>query len=764
MAYLEQQNIPTYDLRYPYDCIRVIAGTLLGEPRLKFEPIELNQYLNTYIAKRPNDSKEVFRVDASYFSGLDESDVIFGENLSSAIESYLTFGDYGKLFYLTGKIILQQLSALIIGIPKFTEAKIVSSQFELLRYQIKQTVQFTLEDVINTGGMINEDGTTKNEYDYMKCPVETLNRLDRYQQQLIQETDFWFDIYTAMELLSEGLKYILLGSIINFAKLSDIPLDLIFTIDEAVSKLNVKRLSDAVIRNSSIEVLSKQRFITISILYKKMISFYEYYGGQKINNVVNSALVNLGIEYEAIDPDELSEFVDTTILNQSDLQDYSITLEALLDTQSFITSPSSYEASCLKHDDFNKFIFAQVFFSNNYRSPYIDRSLDRGDNEIVNPKLDHPLKIVFEDGLSNTKYDMDGIVVSLFDYINSLIINIPNEIDNLYYHKVVLVGASLRHIFNKVQYSKEVKEYLMAGIMLSDGAITYLFHEWFKNNKLYQVNSSVHCTDPTALKISKFAEVRCEFDAFNYVTFCINLQGHQDHIDNYIDYMGVATRTISEGYIDGDHTNKNTHTEDNSGKLLRGNDDYMPFLSNKEKLKDLINDVPKEIIELLNYGQPLENLIKTGLKYNLLYQNKLPSYVIYSHYGFDSFTSGLMIIKKRLEDNKLRDEALEVLEELDETEGESSIPIGSDNRLALMLSVNIDKIFNGQITDNKVINFLVTILMKDIIPIGIIRENFSKQLETPKSFDIDPISEQKNFTYSELFPEIARNNQFTFLR
>jgi hypothetical protein len=765
-------GIPVYDMGLPYDCSKLIVATILGEPRLKYKTIADSNLSKSLVAYRDIEdgrTQDIFKVNTNGFYDIDQSDLDFGDDIINNVKSFTELKQFGRLFYMFGKVSLQFLAATLIKINYKGEREPISSGLETLLFQLNEAIKTSWTDFSILIGTYKNNKELNKEWDTSKILItfeQLYDRMMENHKNVEDDNNAWYEIGNVLADFYVALEALLLGTTFNFGSMAMFNIETLVS-NEGMSKANSGRFVQSFIHNSQLIIESKQKFISLLLTFAKMTNFYEKHLGFDIKDPIITGIVDISKEFENFDSTELNEYVDTSILTQSDLKDYVITFESFLEPRNLIDSPAIYESGLLKHDVGNKIIIANAFYRH---------------IKILYNHIDGNIKNAYLSLLSLTSADKynEGYLESLYDYLMQMMDKIPNKCCPTYYHLISFIALTFRYMkYNNYGSNKDL---LAAGIYLSEALQAFLFHEWFRNNKLYATSSSVKCTKTKAIELSWKAETYIIMDlkqscAGFMSLFASKIPAYQAELQNetfrsfdlkgfylgmeeYSQYIDISNRSY-DGF---------TYTYDNMMANYRRYDEtafrnrIVP--STHLYYGDLFMSFTPEFINKYIESEKLERKDDIGITYDILYKELMTPIQFYSRLGSSSHTFGFAHAKEELYHSPNKQEILEFI--MNMPEDDVSIPTPVNHTIAFMFSSNIKKIREGNFVSNKKDNLFITILWRILLPLGMCKESLYSQIDKPYYMDIvtnSKLNENVSYEmdYKNLMPYITSEKKWNFL-
>jgi hypothetical protein len=731
--------IPFYNLDYPYEASKLIIATILGEPRLKFSAINGQ----TIEAWRIQDNKKdhLFNVNNNYLFNVPSEDLSFGDEIGSKASRYIKSSEYGHLFYMFGKISLDFIAATLIEINNFGKKEPLSKEFEILFYQLNEALNATFKEFLFSINL-----TSKEDSKYVILDPTNIYSTIMAAHQSIEKEAHNTDISIILSTLYGSLYMTILGSLLKINSDSLIDDELLFN-SETV-ETNMGNFLNYFINNNSLDIDSKKRFISLVIVFSKMSEFYNNIFDDPIVKAIN----HLGNSFDNLEDEIKVDLLDLTILNQSDLSDYTITFESFLYHYTILDSPETYTTNLLKTDIASKnvLVLGLIHLVNvtQFNGGYL------GDTDKRIDSLGEILK-----NINIT----EGKVVGLYDYlINNIMKDPATECCPTHFSIILNIAIVFRYLAKNYKVSKEISEYIYAGLWQADGYLIFLYHEWFFSGRFYKVNKAYRTANMKAIEQLSIAKAIMEIDIYYYIQFAIDL--NKDKFDKI--YSEIEDLDIREIRLHGITNSLNIYLN-HIIPLGRNSEIYPSILELRKNtmhnviyINSFFSGYVKEFEKDSHSMTDIHQVI-----YDLVYKNLLPPIVPYALYGLEAEDHGILVIKKHIESSSNKEGILQFLTDM--PYDASVVPMASNNILALKLSQSISSIAKNNLLQNEYDNRFVVLLFKVLFPITFAKENYYSGYDKPfyltniDSNNVQSVSNEIN--YEHILPHIVSEKKFNFL-
>ncbi len=757
---MDYDKLPIYDLQFPFDSIKTIIATIMGEPRLSYEMIkdagELNTLINAcWIDPETLTHSPLFQVKTDALQFITKEDNEFGDIIHEQVKTFNTLGEYSHLLYTFGKTALNFIAAILIEINSKGERKPVSVDFSTLYYQLHNALETSWNDLSFLFGTkkSNEDIF---DYETNKLLVDFRNiynfTIGLYED--IKEKDHWCEFGEILAALYGSLASLLIGLTIKLTNNSIVDPAKLFNTDEDISKSTINTFANAFMSNETIDATTKNRYISLLIFFYKLNEFYRIYNGIQIDDPMIIPIVSLGEEFASLPEEQLVENIDLSILNQGDLEIHtSKTFESFLSYENFISSPASYYINCLDYDTANKVIVARaITFLFKYNSIDIDESLKTK----YKPAY---YSLIEESGENITD---EGKILGLYDFfINNVVGKVlKNTCDVKLYHLVTMCAIHFKYL-TKQSLSKELTEYVYGGLYQAEALMVFLWHDWFQSGKTYKVEKNIHCADNKALGLLYKAKQYVKIDLIHYLQAAFEIQSPSFYTEDKskYDYTRDFYQTISIYHMSllANKYNYNLNTIYQIGDMGKTT---ITEGSNEFFVNTGLDNILPHIYDK-NYNASIED--KAESDYEDYYQNDIPLIYLYSKYGIENITFGLLWVNTVLQ-KEFPEETLQTLNDLN---FEDNIkPWIADNVISAKIAQNLSKIIKGKFGTNDRFNKYFSILLRAIVQLGFAREAMYHTIDSAEYLE----NQNKNMTktlseldYETVIPFLESQHTFTFL-
>jgi hypothetical protein len=744
-----------YSTSQPYDCAKIIINTILGEPRLEYEI----SYDIIRVAKAIKNNKEIFKVNLNDLNETNIDLLDYTDKLNDNVKIFTDLKEFSKLYYLFGVTSLKVLCGLVIGKGIIDEKTLFTGDFKLYFDQLSEGINLSqnkFKELLGINRLNNdvENKDYRNMYltDYTKFTLNAYRlgiNLQNYYSEWMRDNSIRFEIGEILSNFYLAIYCILFGMISKFLSESVLEPKILFNNDEELSEANMDKFLSIFLADLTMDKESKQRFIGLLILFSKLTDFYNIFNGIKIEDPIVLSLSKIGKSFDNNTNDDLIEFIDKTILTQDEVKDYyDVYLEGYLTPVSFIETPYVFIDSLLRHDVSSKFYTAS-YINDILEYPI---SLYTGDMN----KLKMPIITILEEYSNKDKFTDEGTIISLYNLIlTEFISKIPYFCSPTYYHILTVFSAGLRYILSNEKYVNELKKknilkYVYMSVWYLDGLITYLFHEWFRDNKFYMVKN-IWTVDKKVPSLKWKSESYCIADLVVYLNTIYEFNGFLDDKTklNYYERLNTEHSFTSQ---------LNSLTRCQEARNFIGNSrtsDIYKTINNRLSVITHIDD----LIQIFNkYNTNKEELLNFIL--DNLVNDKLPSICLYAYGGVSSNTGGIMSINSLIKNSEDPDSIYKYILQMDDTE--NNIPVPFDDKYSLKIASNVDKLVDNTIEDKNIKLFLKVLLF-----IGFAKEALYNNIDKPsyiESIGVDNVERiSEDINNDNLIPNIEINKKFNFL-
>lgn len=487
-------NLPVYDTNSVFDNLKIIFSSIVADSKLKYRPfnyiIEVLKDFNKEIDKEDS----VYGINNGWFIFKQNKEVVEHVNFLTTQKKYDKLTDYGDLLYLYGKFAIGFLAATVIKINNKGVNEPLNPDFESI-YNLLYLKITNSDDDMNSLIPNNEEKLkTSILTSFRNHYTETMKMHQNIEENIENENSkgsILASAYLGMSILLTGvcLKYIeTFGFNSNLLLSED-------TVDE-----NIKLFINNILNNTVIDVDSRNKFISMCITYSKITDFYSINTGYDFtDDPVIRMIYKIGEEFNNYDFNKLSETIDLSLLTQSDIEN-KYTLEALLNTDNFFSSPGTYISNSPSIFGQKMFIAFFIFkFIPIYESDYIFN-----ESEYKEKSFNNLVSNFMKEAEINLKS-----VESFYNYfIDSIIKNIGYKINPKYFYFICISRFIFKYIINNSR-SKEVLYISKLGIMEADSYIKTLVKIWSKNNLIFNTSETVQTPDNRAIvrKLTALTEI-----------------------------------------------------------------------------------------------------------------------------------------------------------------------------------------------------------------------------------------------------------------
>jgi hypothetical protein len=744
-------KLPIYDLNYPYDSLKLIAATILGEPRLVYKVDEIdsiNPLINAvWIDPETKSESVLFKVNNDALHYLAKDDVIFGDAVNEDIKSYNSLSQYGQLLYQFGKVSLNFIAATLISIDNKGKREPLSDDFEILYYKLNNAIQAGWEDIRRQVG--DSDGEN-GEITKVRLNLRNLYDLTmRLHKTMEASPEYWLDIGDILTVTYGALSSLLCGLTIKFTGNSMVNPNQLFNTDSDISKNAVNTFSNTFVHAQGIDMATKNRYIALLIVYHKMNEFYRINTSITIDDPLFNILAILGEEFYSLPEDRLIENIDLTALNQGDIQiKTTITLESFLHYENFFKNPKFYNENSLKYDTNDKSIVAKSIFE----------LFDINPMNLGGLKTKYTpayTSIIEEEFPSISEGDVPGFYIFFLNLADNIQ---KNKIDPNFYHLLSLSALTFRKLTKGG--SKSDKEFAYLGLYQAEALMTFLWHDWFCNDKFFNISNNVHCADTRAvgLKLKAQAYIRTCIISYIQSVFEITKPSFYNTENDLFLYTRDFYNTNSL-YLTTKELNKADYDTNHISFILDSNINGT-IIETTKNLK--INTGLSSVFDFIPRDNSLLVDEEADDDYEYYYNDEIPLIALYAKYGNEIYTYGLLWVKKVL-DSEFESETYDCLEEL--SSDNVLIPMIVTNILSNKISQNIIKISKGKFGTSDRFNKYFTILLKGVLPIGFAREAMYNTIDQPEYIEKEHDPDRNNtiLSYGNILPFVEKKSSFSFL-
>lgn len=698
-------DLPIYKFGIPFDNIKIIFNSLVGDPRYHFRPDGIN-----CLYAHSEFDKDVFKVDSNYY--MENVNQIYAEQAISK-DSFNSIEEFGPLFYEFGLNSLTQIAASILGINPQGRS-ILCNNFRVANDKLGIVFgKFFKEFQKITGIKVDKDGF----YVYKNEEIAHLEF-----EKLIEDLDFYYDSSVVNEssynefgnILSAtylALTLYLNGVIINLGNKLGVELGTLYGDENDIS---IEQLGNNLIGSAAIDEDTKFKLISLIYTHYLMTQFYEDKTGFNFKDPYIKIFYNIGEKISKMGIESLGEEMDITHLTQSDLvRNSKITMLSVLTPVSAIKDSAIFDSGLFEHEI---------------------ADMSTAGLQIVNylvfsdtMKLLHsPLCTYMMEDVNET--DVDVLYNHFLDLVNTL----PHTISPKFFYQIIIYAATFR--FLKTKKTGSVKEQAVLGLYQAEAILTFLYRHWFDTRYYYPISSGFYSKDVRRNVNEIKALLYVKSSIYEYLIFAHQLETNSlDCKFNIKYFIGVFNKTITA--LNSDNTdltaikNEVTNIRYNSyGFDNYENDIGFKYISDSN-FEEYDNNV-----KLLNKGRSLLEFYIAAKDNSSAYGPKYLNEVLETEFQTQSM-------------DKLADYALE--------DGKYSTIY--DCKLARALSGNLSKVISDESSDDKFIAYF-NVFIKYTIPIYLAHLVFAKTTKNESDNLGNTIKEEEN-----VLPNLQSQRLFNFL-
>lgn len=698
-------DLPIYKFGIPFDNIKIIFNSLVGDPRYHFRPDGIK-----YLYAHSEFDKDVFKVDTDPY--MENVNQIYAEQAISK-DSFNSIEEFGPLFYEFGLNSLTQIAASILKTNALGRS-ILCNNFRVANDKLGIVFgKFFKEFLKITGIKVDKDGF----YLYKNEEIAHLEF-----EKLIEDLDFYYDSSIINEssynefgnILSAtylALTLYLNGVIINMGNKLGIELATIYSEENDVA---IDQFGNNLIGSSSIEEDSKFKLISLIYTHYLMTQFYEDKTGFNFKDPYIKIFYNIGEKISKMGIDSLGEEMDITHLTQSDLiRNSKITMLSVLTPVSVMKDSAIFDTGLFEHEIADMSTVALQIV--NYLV------YDEQDKLKL---LHSPLCTYMMEDVSET--DVDVLYNHFLDLVNTL----PHTISPKFFYQIIVYAAAFR--FLKAKKSGSVKEEAALGMYQAEAILTFLYRHWFDTRYFYQIGGGFYSKDVRRNANEIKANLYIKSSIYEYLIFAHQLENNDFKLDYNIKYfIGVFNRAIVVINSDNEDLTQAKNEVANLRFNTYGTDN---FDNNFKYINDSNYENYDDNVKLLNKGRSLLEFYLTAKDNSPAYGPKYLNEVLETEFQTQSI-------------DKLANYALE----------DSKYSTIYDCKLARALSANLDKVLTDENSDDKFISYF-NVFIKYTIPIYLTHLVFDKTTKNESDNLGNTIKEDE-----KVLPNLQSQRLFNFL-
>ena len=769
---LIEGKVPVFSLEYPFDAVKVIVNTLLGEPRLLYSINVGKPGFDTTVNanwKNPEtgELKELFKVITNAVVFVPKKDIEYVDLVENEIHKTggLDFPNYGNIFIALGKHTLNMLAVSLMHIDYIGKKDPVSNDLDILYHRLDGIISSTWQDFNTLTGVYYKDDDGNMTYVKGKHLLDLSNLpkiTKRLYERIRSNNENWIEFGEALAVLFGALSSLLLGITIRLGSESIVDIGKMFNADQDIMTSTINDFCNSFMASQTIDITTKNRYISLLIVYNKIFRFYESYAHFFLDDPAFNILLQLGAEFEALPDEKKVDIIDLSVLTQSDIDLVSnITFESFLTFVNYVENPAGYIANMLNYDTSNKFLIASYYrlISNNTGLMFADI-----ENE---PDTTPPfVSYMFGNGEDerHALYE-EGNALGFYTYFVNNIVGglLKNSCNPKLYHLISLATACFSQLIQRGNAS--YREYMYAGLYQGEALMTYLWHDWFRSGKTYKVEPSVVSPANKAIDLLFKANRYVLFDISQYLLFerSATFNDAAKTAPYIADQILSTHLTIHENIEAVNSCDLNLA---NIMKMVDGVDinklsEVGGSISGRIVTTTGLKNLSGKIYDEGWYDDPIE--IKAEKLYDLYYSGKISLISLYGELGIEKASYGLMYIKEVLE-REFEEETLSVLDKLDFDK--STMPFIVSNILTGKIGQNMKKVISGKFGTKDRFNTYFTLMIRILFMIGFSREVMYRTIEDPEYLEKShntSLQTQDELNYDTVLPYLNSHKQFTFL-
>lgn len=729
-------DIPYYDTssKLGFDNIKIILATIFGNNgRLKFETE--NGRIFAVDKRRLSKDNRIFYVNTSYFEDLNPDDIHYSQVVFD--HTYENIESYSRLFYTYGILGIAFLTSTLVKINRKGENEPLNPKFESAFNSIYNKVDSIFEDFEK---LINNDKSnisiiSQNLY------LKTMEMHQNIEADVENDNTFG----SILASLFTGLTFLLTGLMLSLCKRYGINANLMY--DNDTVKDNVKTILNTLIMSNDIDVVEKNRMISMFYLYYKMCNFYTINGDIELtSNKMISALYYIGDDLDKYDKEKFFEYIDTSLLTLEDLGytymplSYFELVNPLTDSANFVNSVPNFEMPQP---------IAAMYLSN-----FITTKVDYDEEN-------SPLTSIVEETVDNIK---EKEIVDFYNFFLNRIVNrITSKISVKMYYLIAISRSIFLKALNQSNLSKTGKTIAKLGLAEADGYLGFLYKIWKKKDYVFDVSSEVVTFDNrlpirklvAMLFIKKISEMTFTDSIYRSGVKDIRIGSTNNPFNDigYNELFNICPKIITSCCVKSEVIEKTIEDLHINYVNLFGETKESDFVKNLENMMNelTINGVGKNkiLIEILKF----------------MIKNNLPSYILKAIASEKLINLKICFkdLKAALELDYSEDYKTKMLNLLNTTDSNMIPIIGSTdtNKLGDIFCNKIDEWFENKDDDFQV---LFQGFMRYVVPFLLAKDGYEYNCDDTDIIykgNIKNINDSIN--YANMVPIVSPGKEFTFM-
>lgn len=598
-------DLPIYKFGLPFDNIKIIFNTLVGDPRYHFKPDEVN-----CVVAHSELDKDVFKVNTILE---DESDLFkYAESIIHKDE-FTNIKEFGNLFYNFGTLALTQIAGSLLKINCFGR-EALSNDIRVAIDKLGITFNRNFFNFLKMIGVmgLSEDGRFVY-VDKKICHLEF--------ERFVEDIDFYYDSAKNKESYVEfgnifsatylALTLYLNGIIINLSDKLGVELGTIYSNEGEAS---IDTLSNNLIASNAIESDIKFKLISLIYTHYLMTKFYEDKSGFDFKDSYIKIFYNIGEKISKLGIDSIGEELDISHLTQSDLvRNSKINMLTVLGTVDIINTPATFDVSLFEHEISDMSTVA--FNIANYL--WITDLMNDEDGPYL---LHSPFCGSMTDDIN------ENVVDKLYNYFIDNVINLlPHTISPKFFYRLCMYAAAFRFI--KEKKNGKMSEQAALGLYQAEACMAFLYRKWFDSRYYYEISSGIKSNDVRRVsnEIKALAYVHASIYEYQIFTYILDTDNKRTNSFNAKTFITNFNRIMNELCYDniGFSELRRMINNDLEFEVYKNDNTYPVFAY----ISDFNFEKYDDNVKLLNSGRPLiEFYIKSknnGNMYNIKYINKI---------------------------------------------------------------------------------------------------------------------------------------------
>jgi len=475
---------PSYQFGLPFDNVKIIFNSLVGDPRYHFKPT-----MGRVVAHNEYDA-EVFDVVPSEAPILDHE---YAESIISK-ESLLNVNEFGKLFYSYGSAALSEIAASIVrindeGNPIFKSPEMITCNklgIAFNRFFDQYMAAIGIKEFVS--GSYAKSTDEKNHLQISRL-VDDVSYM--YEKSIKCEKPY-FEFGEVLSLTYLSLTAYLTGVFINLSEKFGISLEALYS-DGNTHTIDV--FGDRIISSEILNGENKYKLISLLYTYYLVTKFFESHLGISFTDKFIAPFVLIGEKISKMDLTEIESELDISYLTQSGLERKSTkTMLSILSEVSVIKQPTVFDSYLVDHD------CADMCTQAAYLVKYLECP------EVGDAKLECYLD---DSGVSATDID-----VLYNHFIDDIAYALPHTISPKYFFMITVYAAAFRKLKNSK--SGAAKEQAALGLYQAEAIMVQLYKEWFISGYAYNLGTGIYCPDIRKVAKDIKAEAYVKYSIYNY--------------------------------------------------------------------------------------------------------------------------------------------------------------------------------------------------------------------------------------------------------